>query len=63
METSELVPDNDEHPKRLYGILDLWEEARFETERKRYFCGLIKVGLQYMPVSAKASVPGRKMRI
>ena len=49
VETAELVADDEEHAKRLFGVLHLGKEVRCETEREGDLRRLVEVCLQDSP--------------
>ena len=44
-----MLTDDDEHAKRLLGVLDLGQEARRKAERQSQLRRLIEVGLENIP--------------
>lgn len=46
MESAELVPDDQEHPKRFLRVLDFREEVGIEAEGESDLGGLVKVGFE-----------------
>lgn len=46
MESTEIIANDEEHPKWRHGVFDFRQEIGREAEGQRDFRGLVKVGLQ-----------------